>query len=92
MAVGAPWQVSVTFGDVSVHFSLGEWEMLAEWQKELHWEVMKENYRSLVLLGYDRATPDTLPQMERGEEPGVGNQQDWVKSRAPTPMSDAQEE
>uniref|UniRef100_A0A8C3HNM2 KRAB domain-containing protein n=1 Tax=Chrysemys picta bellii TaxID=8478 RepID=A0A8C3HNM2_CHRPI len=38
-------------GLVAVWFSREEWEMLADWQKELYRAVMLENYEHLFLLG-----------------------------------------
>lgn len=43
--------ISVSFEDISVSFARGEWEMLAEWQRELYWDVMVESYETLVSLG-----------------------------------------
>uniref|UniRef100_A0A452GXR3 KRAB domain-containing protein n=1 Tax=Gopherus agassizii TaxID=38772 RepID=A0A452GXR3_9SAUR len=41
----------LTFEEVAVWFSREEWEMLADWQKELYRAVMLENYENLFLLG-----------------------------------------
>ncbi|XP_042329182.1 uncharacterized protein LOC121933469 [Sceloporus undulatus] len=41
----------VTFEDVAVNFSTEEWTTLQGWQKELHKEVMLENYTLLLSVG-----------------------------------------
>lgn len=41
----------MTFEDIAIYFSREEWEMLAEWQKELYQDVMKAHYDNLISLG-----------------------------------------
>lgn len=41
----------VTFEDVAVYFSPEEWAELREWQKELYWDVMRENYELVASVG-----------------------------------------
>ncbi|XP_077772693.1 protein KRBA1 isoform X3 [Podarcis muralis] len=48
--VDALWQ-EVTFEDIAVSFSREEWSMLDGWQKDLHQEVMLENFTLLLSVG-----------------------------------------
>ena len=41
----------VTFEDVAVPFSAEEWSLLEGWQKQLHQDVMLQNYTLLLSLG-----------------------------------------
>ncbi|XP_073185413.1 zinc finger protein 566-like isoform X2 [Lepidochelys kempii] len=70
-----PAQGRVMFEEVAVWFSREEWEMLADWQKELYRAVMLENYENLFLLGHADAKPEMITKLERGEELCVGDQQ-----------------
>ncbi|XP_039378615.1 protein ZNF783-like [Mauremys reevesii] len=66
----------VTFEEVAVWFSREEWEMLADWQKELYRAVMLENYENLFLLaGHADAKPEIITKLERGGELCVEDQQ-----------------
>ncbi|XP_043923725.1 zinc finger protein 836-like [Protopterus annectens] len=41
-----------SFEDVAVEFSREEWKMLSEQEKELHKEVMVQNYENMISIGY----------------------------------------
>ncbi|MEJ1269798.1 zinc finger protein 81 [Cricetulus griseus] len=41
----------VTFEDVAVNFTLGEWALLDSYQKELYRDVMKETFSNLISIG-----------------------------------------
>ncbi|CAM4680488.1 uncharacterized protein [Lepidochelys kempii] len=62
------FMMPVTFEEVAVYFSEDEWALLGEKQKELYRDVMQENYKTLISLGFTIAKPDVLSQMEQGEE------------------------
>uniref|UniRef100_A0A8D0H108 KRAB domain-containing protein n=1 Tax=Sphenodon punctatus TaxID=8508 RepID=A0A8D0H108_SPHPU len=40
-----------TFEDIAIYFTLEEWMELAEWQRKLYQDVMKENYELVTSLG-----------------------------------------
>ncbi|XP_043943316.1 protein ZNF738-like isoform X4 [Protopterus annectens] len=46
-------EVPETFDDVAVDFSIEEWKMLSKEEKELHREVMVQNFEYMVSVGYD---------------------------------------
>uniref|UniRef100_A0A670JB11 KRAB domain-containing protein n=1 Tax=Podarcis muralis TaxID=64176 RepID=A0A670JB11_PODMU len=64
--VDALWQ-EVTFEDVTVSFSREEWSMLDGWQKDLHQEVMLENFTLLLSVG--KAWCATVALVERATLP-----------------------
>lgn len=41
----------MTFEDVSVNFSLGEWALLDSYQKKLYRDVMMETFMNLISIG-----------------------------------------
>ncbi|XP_043935898.1 KRAB domain-containing protein 4-like [Protopterus annectens] len=46
-------EVPNTFEDVAVEFSGEEWKMLSEQEKDLHREVMVQNYENMISVGYN---------------------------------------
>uniref|UniRef100_A0A803TGU3 Uncharacterized protein n=1 Tax=Anolis carolinensis TaxID=28377 RepID=A0A803TGU3_ANOCA len=65
-------QIPVTFEDVTVHFTLEEWDSLLEWQQALYLEVMEANFElvaSLVQAGSVPHTPELIGKTEQGDEP-----------------------
>ncbi|EPQ20207.1 Zinc finger protein 92 like protein [Myotis brandtii] len=64
-------KVPVSFEDVSVHFSKTEWKLLDLKQRILYKQVMLENYRHLVSLGFSSSKPHLVSLLERGEWPWV---------------------
>ena len=46
----------MTFEDVAVNFTLGEWALLDSYQKELYRDVMKETFLNLISIGNNKTT------------------------------------
>ncbi|XP_007934961.1 zinc finger protein 483 [Orycteropus afer afer] len=55
---------SMTFRDVAVNFSRGEWKRLEPCQKELFVEVLLENFRNLEFLGFPVSKLDLIAQLK----------------------------
>ncbi|XP_075057156.1 zinc finger protein 169-like isoform X1 [Mixophyes fleayi] len=64
---------TVTFNDVAVYFSLHEWELLADWQRRLYRNVMKEIHGALMALGYEIANPGILVRIQQSDEPSYSS-------------------
>ncbi|XP_077911969.1 zinc finger protein 311 isoform X3 [Halichoerus grypus] len=67
---------SVTFEDVAVHFSSGEWRCLTRAQRHLYADVMLENYGNVISVGFAVPKPPLISHLEQGNEPCVQDLQD----------------
>ncbi|XP_072263448.1 zinc finger protein 324B-like [Pyxicephalus adspersus] len=59
---------TVTFNDVAVYFSQRDWQLMADWQRKLYRNIMKEIHGALNALGYEIANPGILVRIQQSEE------------------------
>ncbi|XP_055148433.1 zinc finger protein 789 isoform X1 [Symphalangus syndactylus] len=58
----------LSFEDVAMYFTREEWGHLSLGQKDLYRDVMLENYRNMVLLGFQFPKPEVICQLENWDE------------------------
>ncbi|XP_013363860.1 PREDICTED: zinc finger protein 25 isoform X3 [Chinchilla lanigera] len=61
----------VTLKDVTVEFTKEEWKLLTPAQRTLYKDVMLENYRHLVSVGYRVNKSNVLLKLKQGKEPWI---------------------
>ncbi|XP_036891801.1 zinc finger protein 483 isoform X1 [Sturnira hondurensis] len=54
----------MTFEEIAVNFSRGEWRKLEPFQRELYKEVLLENYRNLEFVGFPVSKLDLVSQLK----------------------------
>ncbi|XP_043924362.1 zinc finger protein 2-like isoform X3 [Protopterus annectens] len=76
-------QAPEAFEDVAVCFTDEEWKMLNKQEKELHKEVMMQNYETMISVGYNIQLEHLLLLIKKDEDaPAYEDQKDTSKHRS----------
>ncbi|XP_031464102.1 protein KRBA1 isoform X3 [Phasianus colchicus] len=72
--MAVPRQVLVTLEEVTVCFSVEEWALLEEWQRELHREVTAATEQLLASLGEELALPSGTADADGPQDAATGQE------------------
>ncbi|KAM7147610.1 zinc finger protein 789 [Molossus nigricans] len=65
------WKELLSFEDVAMYFIREEWIKLDWAQKDLYRDVMLENYRNMILLGFQIPKPEVICLLEQWGDPWI---------------------